>query len=342
MGFFDKLFSKGKSSDTPTAPQIITPTSSSFNAVDIPPFQGDYAKTIFLWALSRISTVKNNDEYVRYFLYELGITNPSAYHNQLISEGYFEKASPAEMLNTLKVTELKQLLAEMGQSATGKKDALIEKLASCISGEEMSRLFPATHYVLSGKGQAFIDEHTDYVLVHQHKNWGIDWKDYDARKKPGYSFYDIVWGILNERVLTDTHSFGRNAYLCMYQLLKEENRKANALEMLLQVLHIDFSGSLGMDCYDLFKNNVYSKQELLDCFNIAMMIAPGLINDLSAFADIYDEGTVEHVCERRLPVQICSKELFKQIVGSVFDGTYTESEAEKLLKKAYCDYIAQL
>ena len=246
------------------------------------------------------------------------------------------------MLNTLKVPELKQLLTDRGQSATGKKDALIEKLTSCISDEEMVRLFPATHYVLSEKGQAFIDEHNDYVLVHQHKNWGIDWKDYDAHKKPGYSFFDIVWSILNERVLTDTHSFGRNSYLCMYQLLKEENRKANALEMLLQVLYIDFSGSLGMDCYSLFKNNIYSKQELLDCFNIAMMIAPGLINDLSAFADVYDEGIVDHVCERRLPVQICSKELFQRIICSVLNGTYDESEAKILLKKAYCDFVNRL
>ncbi len=342
MGFFDKLFSKGKSSNTPTAPQTITPTSSASNAVDIPPFQGDYAKTIFLWALNKISAVKSNDEYVRYFLYELGIANPSAYHNQLISEGYFEKASPSEMLNTLKAAELKQLLAELGESATGKKEALIEKLAVCINDEKMRQLFPAPHFVLSEKGSAFIAEHNDYILIHQHKNWGIDWKDYDTRKKPGYSFFDIVWSILNERVLTDTHSFGRNAYLCMYQLLKEEDRKANALEMLLQVLHIDFSGSLGMDCYSLFKNKVYSKQELLDCFNVAMMIAPGLINDLSEFADVYDESIIDHVCEQRLPIQICSKELFKKIIGSVFDGTYNEAEAETALRNAYSNFISQI
>ena len=342
MGFLDKLLSKGKSSNTPTVPQTVAPTSSASSIVDTPPFQGDYAKTIFLWALNKITTVKNNDEYVRYFLYELGITNPSSYHNQLIAEGYFEMASLSDMLNTLKVAELKQILADVGESATGKKDALIEKVAACISDEKMRQLFPAPHFVLSEKGSAFIAEHNDYVLIHQHKNWGINWKDYDSRKKPGYSFFDIVWGILNERVLTDTHSFGRNTYLCMYQLLKEEGRKANALEMLLQVLHVDCSGSLGMDCYSLYKNNVYSKQELLECFNIAVMIAPGLFKDLGEFADVYDDSVADHVCERRLPIQICSKELFKRIVGSVFDGTYNEADAEALLKKAYCDYITRL
>ena len=342
MGFFDKLFSKGKSNNTPTAPQTTMPASSTFNTVDIPPFQGDYAKTVFLWALNKISVVKSNDEYVRYFLYELGIANPSAYHNQLISEGYFEKASPSEMLNTLKVAELKQLLTDMGESATGKKDALIEKLAASVSDEKMRQLFPTPHFVLSEKGSTFISEHNDYVLIHQHKNWGIDWKDYDARKKPGYSFYDVVWGMLNERVLTETHNFGANAYLNMYQLLKEEGKRGNALEMLLQVIYIDFSGSLGMNCYSLYKSNVYSKQELLEYFNVAVVIAPGLVNDLREFADIYDEGIVDHVCERRLPIQICSKELFKQIIGSVFDGTYNESDAEALLKKAYCNFIAHL
>lgn len=337
MGFFDKLFSKGKSNNTPTAPQTTMPASSTFNTIDIPPFQGDYAKTVFLWALNKISAVKSNDEYVRYFLYELGIANPSAYHNQLISEGYFEKASPSEMLNTLKVAELKQLLTDMGESATGKKDALIEKLAASVSDEKMHQLFPAPHFVLSEKGSAFIAEHNDYVLIHRHKNWGIDWKDYDARKKPGYSFFDIVWGILNERVLTETHNLGRNAYLDMYRLLKEESKRANALEMLLLVLYIDFSGALGMNYYSHF-----SKQELLESFDAIIMIAPGLVDDLADFADIYDKSIIDRVYEHRLPVQVCPKELFAQIIASIFDGTYNESDAEALLKKAYCNFVARL
>ena len=97
---------------------------------DIPPFQRDYAKAIFLWANSKAAPVKDSDGYARYFLYECGIRDAAKYHRALIAEGYFEEASVEQTLNSLKVTELKEILAAIEESTTGKKDALIWRVAN--------------------------------------------------------------------------------------------------------------------------------------------------------------------------------------------------------------------
>ena len=340
MGIFSKIFS----SITANTKEVVSEKPIINNAfdADIPTLQGDYAKTIFLWAHNKASAVKKNDEYVRYFLYECGIRNPSAYHKELINDGYFEKASTATVLNSLKVSELKELLSSIGQSGTGKKEVLIERVLQNADENLIKTFYPVELYSLSKKGEEFLTQNNDYVLIHKHKDWGIDWKDYDSRRKPGYSFYDIVWGILNERVLKETYNFGRNAYHCMYQLLKEEGKRENAIEMLLRVLYIDLSGTLGMDCYKLYKDGIYTQKELIEYFNAAIMLAPGITNAVSDYKDVYNDNIVECVYEHKLPVLICDKKLFLDIVHSLLEGTYDEEIATEKVKKEYIKFVKSL
>ena len=340
MGLFSKLFS----SITTNTKEIVSEQTKINNVFDndIPALQGDYAKTIFLWAHNKASAIRNDDEYVRYFLYECGIRNPSAYHKELINEGYFQNASTEDILSNLKVSELKEILSSLGQSGTGKKEVLIERVLQNADETFIKKFCSEELYVLSQKGEDFLIRNNDYVLIHKHKDWGIDWKDYDSRRKPGYSFYDIVWGILNERVLKETYNFGRNAYLNMYQLLKEEGKKENAIEMLLRVLYIDLSGTLGMDCYKLYKDGIYTQKELIEYFNVAIMLAPGIINAVSDYKDIYNDNVVERVYEHKLPVVICNKKLFLDIVHSLLEGTYDEETTTEKVKKAYIKFVKTL
>ena len=179
MGFLSKLFSKRENVPSATVKVTTKVNNEPYNP-DIPPFQGDYAKTIFLWAHEKASAVRKNDDYARYFLYECGISNPSAYHRELIRAGCFEKAPATAILNSLKVADLKQFLSSIGQVSTGKKDVLIERIIQNADESSLATLCPEELYVLSEIGRAFLEEHYDYVMVHKHKNWGIDWKEYDA------------------------------------------------------------------------------------------------------------------------------------------------------------------
>lgn len=343
MGFLSKLFSKKEKVTNPSVKITIT-SKSNVNSwePDIPPFQGDYAKTIFLWAHEKANVVRKNEEYARYFLYECGILNPSAYHVDLINKGYFEKAPTKAILDTFKVADLKQILSSIGQVSTGKKEMLIERILQNADENTLKTLYTENLYVLSESGKKFVAEHNDYVLVHKHKNWGIDWKEYDSHHRPGYSFYDTVWGIFNKRIIEDKKNFGRNIYLYMYQLLAEEGKKKRAIEMLLRVLYIDLSGVCGMDCYRMYKDGFYTKKDLTEYFNVAIMIAPGIINPISEYKDVYTDEIIERLYEQKLPVQICDKKLFTKIVHSVLDGTYDETSIEAELKSAYDKFVRAL
>lgn len=343
MGFLSKLFSKKET--VPSASVKVTVTTKVNNEPynpDIPPFQGDYAKTIFLWAHEKASAVQKNDAYARYFLYECGIANPSDYHLELIRSGYFEKAPVTLILNLLKVADLKQFLSSIGQVSTGKKDVLIDRILQNADKNSLAALCSEDLYVLSEIGKAFLEEHNDYVLVHKHKNWGIDWKEYDANRRPGYSFYDTVWGILNKRAIADKRNFGRGEYLFMYQLLAEEGKRECAIEMLLRVLYIDLSGVFGMDCYKMYREGLYTKKDLTEYFSVAIMLAPGIINPISEYKDVYTEEMIERLYEQKLPVQICDKRLFQKVVHSVLAGTYDEILIEAELKSAYNKFVKQL
>lgn len=343
MGLFSKLFQKKES--TAKSEIKVTITAKMNNETyepDIPPYQGDYAKTIFLWAHDKASAVRQNDDYARYFLYECGILNPSVYHKELIRDGYFEKAPVTAVLDALKVADLKQILSSINQSTTGKKDALIERIIETADDADLKSICNEELYILSELGKSFLKKHDDYVLVHKHKNWGIDWKEYDLQHRPGYSFYDTVWGIFNKRVIEDNQNFGRNSYLNMYQLLEEEGKRERAIEMLLRVLYIDLSGVCGMNCYQMFKQGFYTEEELIEYFNIAIMFAPGIVKPIADYENVYNDSIIDRLYEWKLPIQICSKELFINLVHSVIDGSYDEEKFEAQLKEAYVRFVKKL
>ena len=195
--------------------------------------------------------------------------------------------------------------------------------------------------MLSEMGQTFLREHDDYVMVHKHKNWGVDWKEYDAHKIPSRSYYDTMWAIFNKQLASNPRDYGRCQYLYMYQLLNEEGKREQALQMLLRVLYIDLSGVEGIQCYDLYKQGLYKEKEVRECFDIAIMLAPGILNPIKEFEDIYSDELVSRLYEQTLPVQVCDKKLFLAIVHSILDGTYDQETTEERLKRAYYKYLRE-
>lgn len=348
MGLFDKLFNKNKDISTKGEENItgyqqpnISISASAVVNNDIPVFQEDYAKAVFLNAYKRAAAVKDDDSYQRYLIYECGIKKPSTFHRQMIKEGYLQETSIEENLKTLKVTELKEILESIGEKKTGKKDELVRRILDAEYEEQLCNYFSGEiKYSISQIGKDYLEEHNDYVLIHKHGNWGIDWHDYDRRKeRTHYRFYDIVWGIFNERI-PQSQNFGRNEYLNMYQLLTEEGKRKRALEMLLNVLYIDLSGVEGCSCYELYLSGIYTKKELLEYFNVAIMIAPGIVYPIESLADVYEVEMIDRMYGNfKLPVQICTQEIFKEIIHVVIQGEFDEEKCEAVLKKEYQKFV---
>ncbi len=264
-----------------------------------------------MWAHSKASPIRSNDDYARYFLYECGIRNPSQYHQSLIAEGYFEEASLEQKLISLKVADLKEILSALGESTTGKKDALIWRIINNADSSLIEKYCPEKLFILSELGQKSLQDHDDYTMIHKHKTWGVDWKEYDRKKKPGRSYYDTMWAIFNEQLAKDPQDYGRTQYLFMYQLLKEEGKREQALQMLLRVLYLDLSGVGVLHYTDYYRQGFYKQKEMREMFNIIIMFAPGIINPIKDYADVYTGDMIASVYEQHLPVQLCDQELFQ-------------------------------
>ena len=237
MGLFSKLFGCKKNKNSNSISVEIHSSSEQ-----IPQYQGDYAKTIFLYKHSRAMPLKKNDEYQKFFLYELGIRNPRKYHLELIKQGLLIESNLNDKLEALTVNQLKCLMNDLNIAVSGAKSSLIEKAKRSDNVDTIiDKYYSNQPFSLSEKGVQFINEHNHYILLWKHKNWSISWQEYDETVRSTQykkSFYDIVWGIFNKRILHSTN-FGYDGYINMYELLCEENKMPEALQILLLILSLD-------------------------------------------------------------------------------------------------------
>ncbi len=339
MGFLGKLFKKDEKQINKT--QIQTSAKEEKNDSGIPALQGNYAKAIFLNAYSSPSPIKEKNEYQSYLLYECGIKNAPAYHRHMIKEGYLREARVEEKLSHLKVTDLKDILREYGLPSSGNKQQLIYRLLNETDEKFIKNYCSQVMYTITAKGRHFLDNNQDYIRLHKHKDWDIDWEEFDAHKKPGYSFSDTVWEIFNERILKSS-DFGRSQYYMMYQLLLEENKRKQACRIILHVLYLDLSGVYSRDALRLYKSRVITKDELYETLSVTPFFAPFVICPIVELREVFDIEYIDRLYEHRLPFNICDKELFIEIVESLIYGTFDEVYYTKRLEEQCKKLVASL
>lgn len=112
--------------------------------------------------------------------------------------------------------------------------------------------------------------------------------------------------------------------------------------MLLNVFYLDFSGVQGLSYFELYKQGVFSKKQLYDNFDASIMIAPGLISSIKGYKDIYDDKFVEKLYEWEIPINICNKKLFLEIIHEILDESYNEEVVLESLRTEYNKFIDKL
>lgn len=355
MGLFPNLFEKHSNSAKGPEQKSTLPSSRpdwkenisvSLSELqcdpEIPPLQGDYAKTVFLWAFSKPQPLRDNGNYAGYFLYECGIRDCIEYHKKLIKEGYLLEAEPGEALESFRLSELKDMLRELNQPVSGKKAVLIERILENAEDGFLSAHVPKTIYKLSPEGIAFLQAHDAYVQIHKNKNWGVSWQEYDQYVKEDQDYLTTMWIIFNDQLKRAKPEETRNLYYCLYSVLLKQGKRSDALEMLLKVLYLDMSGIHAKDMLDLYRQKFYTKKQLKEYADVAIMLAPGIIHSLEKYKDIYDSEMIDVLYIWKLPIQICDKKLFREIIECAVNGTYDEEQANKKLKAAYNKFIDQL
>lgn len=355
---FDKLFGKNKPKEifddaipdkeefinalAEYAASKITVGPVQTNA-EIPPFRGDYAQAIFLWATSKQSPIRDNDDYARYILYECGIRKPSEYHRKMVDEGFLQQDSFEKALESLKLADLKEIAVEKGVSSSGKKADIINRIIQAGDIGYLQRQFPAT-FSISEKGERFITEHDECIQMHKHKNMLIDWDEYCKVKETcaDKSFYGVCSKILLERAAKNKRTFGSIEYLNLSKLEDEFGDPRRALCYLLQNAYINVSGVMGMDCYKSYKEGIYKKETLKGHLFITCVTPIGVADLIRKHKDAYDESILDVLFTWHLPVMLCERELFSEMIESIMDGTYNHQYFSAQLKVRFDKFIDNL
>lgn len=348
MGLFSSLFggSKPKQNtyqqrpqNTPNVKVTMKPVANPNPQIEIPPLQGDYAKANFLNLFSKPKQFMKNGEYAQYFLYEMGIRNCEQYGRELIAAGYLSPIEGAAAYENYKLPELKSMLEQLGLPVSGKKAALIDRIMSCGDPDFIKNHTPKDMYQLSDMGRAFVEQHDAYVQIHRHRNNGISWQEYDKVADKNADYLTNMWKIFNQKLSRASLIEQRSIYLNMHNIMNEEGKNSDALELLLKVLYIDFSGHQFPEMYDLYRRKIYSKSQLLDMFNVVIMVAPGLLEYLNKFKDFYDSEMIDVLYSWRLPVQITKKEVFETVVECYMNGSLNYDGVCKTLQLEYNKFV---
>lgn len=128
----------------------------------------------------------------------------------------------------------------------------------------------------------------------------------------------------------------------MYQLLHEQKKDEIAFGFLLKILYLDISGVEGIDYFDLLQKGRWSKDKVKDCFESSIVLAPAIIEYIERYKEYYSEAQVDELYEWELPIQICCKAHFLELMHSIIDGTYDSEKATEKLKDAFNDTIDQI
>ncbi|NFL34447.1 hypothetical protein FDB64_05050 [Clostridium botulinum] len=271
--------------------------------------------SVFLnWAEKGYALKKSNSEYPAYMKYELSIDDPIKFHKEMIDNGYLCKPTLKILLTKLKIPQLKQILEENGQSKTGNKNVLIDRILNTISKDFLETIKSNFDgYVLSEKGLNFIRENHFYIDLHNNSRWNISLEEYKRVKVSlnfNASFNDVAWGIFNKRNLdlVNSKNWGlvRNNLNCMSELLYKEQKYTLSLGFLLDVLYYDLSG--------LENNNMILPFE--DLF-----IAPGIIKNILSLRNYYNEDLIDRsIFKKQLPFSYFSSDVFKIIITDLFEN----------------------
>ena len=90
--------------------------------------KNNFYKAVFLDRYSTGVHIMSDTEYPRYFYYDFGIKSPSSFHKKLIREGYYSPSEISDILESMRISDLKIVLKNLNTTTTGKKSELINRI----------------------------------------------------------------------------------------------------------------------------------------------------------------------------------------------------------------------
>ena len=280
-------------------------------------------------------TVKDPSKQENYSSWALsccGVENPKKLHKELFNNGFYSPANIKDTLNQFKLSELKECAKSLNISIKGCKKDIINQISQNARLEDINNYFDVVYFSVNTTADDFIKEHQIEYDYYDLDDETISLQEY-INKRKNFSKNDLKWQSYQNELKNDTIRFGRNAYHEMFNLLYEEKKYKDALLCLLRILFLDFND---IENYYKFKKlNISKNDELIADHQIFLITSYDDV--MEELKDYFDSSMVDEVYKMFTSSQSCSKELFKEIIYSMFKGTFKENmiKYEKILSKAF-------
>ena len=304
MGLFNLFGKKKQNKDTHSTRRVPVQRSNANN---------DYANAVFLSmhkAKWRKPHTLEDTSRLAYKTHKFDVYDPVKKHNDMLHDGYFCEATPAEILNTYSLAELQAMAEKNGLSSEGKKAILIERITNSVP---IRKLKLPTMYFISDKGMEYIEKHKNLIKLFENP-YKITYEEYMSAKNelPSYlSHDDIMWSVFGRREMTfGTYDDMARRYNAFYraEFLRREGKVKTALLEYLTVAYYDIEYVL-----DTFEHVPLSKFRKDKMIPPEMSLDPSLVNVICDLQENYEYNFAKEASSRAFvhkrhitPEQFCA------------------------------------
>ncbi len=308
--------------------------------------KNNFHKAVFLNRYSIGVHVMRDTEYPRYFYYDFGIKKPSSFHKKLIREGYYKPSEISDILESMRISDLKIVLRNLNTTTTGKKLELIDRILTSTSPDQLMHVLQSDNtefYSLSDKGKKFVEKHADYILLFKHRDkWHIEFKDYISAKKflPGTNnFYFVIQSIFKDREFENWKNNNYRSLAFDYQNIADLSSKIGNLEQALiyylKALYLEII-SANFHNLSLYKEGIYSKYDCKKGF-----IKPYLtymLMKIYELREFYSQNVLDEayeVFDHFFEFILCDKKTFECLVEDIINNNFDNEQWILKFKEIY-------
>lgn len=284
-----------------------------------------------------------------YYITKYNISNLDLFMNEIIDLGYLQKPNDYELLQSLKVAELKQILRDNGLNESGTKQKLIDRILDEVVDFDCDR-YSDKIYILSETGKAFLNNNQDLVLIDEYRWLNISPKDYYQAKvklsndNKTISLFDCICYIYSEREKIYLEKKQYDMLYYSYSELAHTFKHAEKYdEMIIYYIKCVIYEMCGIHIYsqlNLYKDGLVDEEYIMSIIKNDRQNNQSL-NQIIKYKEYYSEDILESEYNK-IDYKLVSYELIKRLINesinnSMFDiNDYKEliyRERQKNVKK---------
>lgn len=309
----------------------------------------EFYKTIFLNYYKDIaSPILKDFEYPFILKDKIKNTSLSLLHKQLIDDKYFIRSSIEDILNTLKVKELKEILKKNNIEATGRRNTNMIKLKQ-LSKSQIVKYLPSNYnqyFSISQQGYNYIKDNYDYVLIMKYYQFKIDIDIYNKFRTKSHSFFEscekMFINQLNEVSNLKSSSSKQVMYRKLAKLYDIYGIEDKALFYALTDLYIELScdstiPTLEFSSFNLSSPNSFDsiKKHILSEFNFYVSPQDDVIEIIYRNQKQFNYKMIDKIYNIKLMLNLCSKEYFIEVITNIFQNSFNKEKTINKMKKLF-------